>query len=190
MPSTFDRYTEEARTAVFFARLEAVHRDEEFIRAKDILLGLTWDQSSRADRIGSLKEHAVELRAEVSVPHLPSTAFPYLRKKDVPLDDDAKKILAYASNEADRDRQFWIDTDHLLRGILSFQNRAAEALERRGMTLEMIRSASVSDRLDHPSRSTPKWVAFCILLNRHRNILLLLVFLLSLVLLVKIMGPA
>jgi hypothetical protein len=64
----FSRYTEQARRAIFFARLEAAHRDEEFIRAKEILLGMTWEEDTRAASLGSLKSHAVALRASVGIP--------------------------------------------------------------------------------------------------------------------------
>jgi ATP-dependent Clp protease ATP-binding subunit ClpA len=185
----FSRYTEQARRAIFFARLEAAHRDEEFIRAKDILLGMTWEEDTRAASLGSLKSHAVALRASVGIPHLPITAFPYLRDKEIPLDDDSKKVLAYASMEADRDWEFWIDTDHLLRGILRFQNQGADALIKQGVTLEVIRTASVSDRRAHPPRSTPKWLSMKVLASRHKTIALLVVLTLSLIFLVKFMGP-
>lgn len=161
----FNRYTEHARRAIFFARMEAVHRDEEFIRAKDILLGLTWEEDTRAARIGSLKGKAIELRALVGVPHLPITALPYLRHQDIPLDDDSKKILAYASLEADRDWQFWIDTDHLYRGVLRFHNQAANALNNQGIKLEMVRSASTRDRREHPPQSAPKWLAIRVVVS-------------------------
>ena len=51
-----------------------------------------------------------------------------MRKADTPLDGDAKKAVAYAAKEADHDRQYWIDSDHLLRALLRFPNDAANAL--------------------------------------------------------------
>jgi ATP-dependent Clp protease ATP-binding subunit ClpC len=112
----FDRYTDQAKRAVYFARFEALHRQKRNIGAEDLLLGLTWETGSRADRCADLKSRAVELRALLGIPHRPSTATPYDYQEDIPLVDFGKKLLAYASFEADRRAEFWIDSDHLLRG--------------------------------------------------------------------------
>jgi hypothetical protein len=42
----------------------------------------------------------------VGIPHLPITSLPYERGAHIPLDDDAKKAVAYAAKEADLDRQY------------------------------------------------------------------------------------
>jgi hypothetical protein len=152
----YERYTEDARRAVYFAYTEAVHRNESAISVRDVLLGLTWESHSRACAIGSLKENAVELRSLVGIPHLPSTAFPYWRKVKIPLDSNAKKVLAYAVREADHDKDFWIDSDHLLRGLLIFPNEAADALLKTGIELKPARTASVQHRKHFPSPPVPK----------------------------------
>ena len=152
----FERYTDGAKRAIFFAHVEAVHRNEQFISVRDLLLGLTWEDQSLACKIGSLKKNAVELRSSVGVPHLPITSLPYMRKAEIPLDRDAKKAVAYAAKEADRDRQYWIDSDHLLRGLLSFPNDAANALLSTGVQLRSLRSASVQHRKELPPPPAPK----------------------------------
>ena len=152
----FERYTESARHAVYYAHVEATHRDERSITVRDLLLGLTYESDGRACKIASLKENAVELRALLSIPHLPSTPFPYKRKIRIPLDDDAKKALAYATEEADQEHQFWIDSDHLLRALLRFPNIAADALIRTKVQLENARSASIRERVQDPPAPIPK----------------------------------
>ena len=52
--------------------------------------------------IAPVKELAVTLRAQMELPHLPSTSLPYLRDRDIPLTREGKKVLAYAVLEADR----------------------------------------------------------------------------------------
>jgi hypothetical protein len=156
MGSTFERYADGAKSAIFLAHIEAIHRREKSISVGDLLVGLTHNSESRACKIAPLKEQAVMLRAFVGIPHLPSTPLPYQPGPEIPLDNDAKKALAYALEEADRDRQYWIDSDHLLRGVLRFPNNAAEALLSANVHLDWLRSASVQNRKESPSAPTPK----------------------------------
>lgn len=171
-PSMFERYTEEARRAIFFAHLEAVHQSKESISAGHILLGVTWDEKSRACQIGSLKDNAVALRAALNIPHLPSTSIPYLDKREIPLDNDGKKTLAYASMEADVDKQYWLDTDHLLRGLLRFKNPAAEALQKANLDLDTLRSASRTHRVKTPAEPKPSWANYSPFRERSKQLLL------------------
>ena len=153
----FERYAFDAKKAIFLAHIEAVHRREPSISVGDLLVGITWDAESRACKIAALKDIAVMLRSSVGIPHLPVTSLPYERGADIPLDDDAKKAVAYAAKEADLDRQYWIESDHLLRGLLRFPNNAAEALLKANTHLDALRSASVQHRKEFPPAPIPKW---------------------------------
>src|ERR1035441_7070892 len=62
--------------------------------------------------------------------------------KDIPLDQNAKMVLAHAVNEAEMDNSFYIYTDHLLRGMLRFPYEASVALESIQVNLESARAAS------------------------------------------------
>jgi len=189
----FRRFTDEAKRAIYFAHIEAMHRHQIAISPKDLLVGLTWDQKSRASQAASLKEHAVTLRASLGIPHLPSTSLPYRRDGAIPLDSGAKKVVALAAEEADRDRQYWVDSDHLLRGLLAFENAAGEALAHLGVNLESIRLTSIADRIQHPPEPTPRFGRAILWTTRHRLALLplmLLAFLLALVVMLRIRGFA
>jgi len=140
----FERYTEAARRAIFFARLEALHRNQSAIAPSDLLIGLTWESGTRADKIAHLKERAVAIREVLGIPHLPTSSAPYLTGRDIPLDDLGKKAIAMASKEADADREFWIDCDHLLRSLMAFPNSASAALTSVGISLPEVRVASRS----------------------------------------------
>lgn len=168
MPSIFERYTDAAKRAIFLARLEANHRDADAITPEHILVGLTWESESRFASIAPLKELAVTLRAHMEIPHLPSTSFPYLRDRDIPLNDSGKIALAYAVEEANRDREYWIDCDHLLRALLRFPNGACEALKSVGITLPAIRAAAKVSRQKYPSNQAPTWGYLKIALDRYR----------------------
>jgi ClpA/ClpB-like protein len=190
--STFERYTDAAKRAIYFARLEANHRDADSITPEHILAGLTWERDSTFVGIAPLKELAVTLRARMGLPHLPSTSFPYLRDRNIPLTDGAKMTLAFAVEEANLDRQYWLDCDHLLRGLLRFRNDASDVLEQYAINLGSLRSAAKLHRREHPVKPAPKWGYFKLAIHRSRPLLvwlILLIAILVVVLLVRLRDP-
>jgi ATP-dependent Clp protease ATP-binding subunit ClpA len=190
--STFERYTGEAKRAIFFARLEANHRDANSITPEHILAGLTWESDSTFAGVAPLKELTVALRAQMELPHLPSTSFPYLRDRDIPLNEGGKKALAYAVAEANRDWRYWIDCDHLLRGLLRFPNKAFDALEQAGINLSSVRSAANLRRRKHSSNPAPRWGYLKLAIERSRRLLVwlaVLALILAFVLLLRLRGP-
>jgi ATP-dependent Clp protease ATP-binding subunit ClpA len=190
--STYDRYTDAAKRAIYFARLEANHRDADSIKPEHILAGLTWESDSTLAGIAPLKELTVTLRAQMELPHLPSTSLPYLRDRNIPLNDGGKITLAYAVEEVNRDKQYWIDCNHLLRGLLRFPNGAREALEQSGINLGSVRSAAELHRRKHPANPAPKWGYAKLAIDRRRPLLVwlaLLVAILAVVLLLQLRGP-
>lgn len=178
MLSTFERYTDAAKRAIYFARLEANHRDADAITPEHILAGLTFESDSTLTGIAPLKELAVTLRAQMELPHLPSTSLPYLRDRDIPLTPDGKKVLAYAVMEADRGWDYWIDCGHLLRGLLRFPNVAYHILEETGINLSSVRSASKRRGRVHPTNPPPRWGYLRLGISRNRSLLAFLAFLL------------
>jgi hypothetical protein len=190
--STFVRYTDAAKRVIYFARLEANHRDADSITPEHILAGLTWESDSTLADIAPLKELTVNLRARTEIPHFPSTSFPYLRDRDIPLNDTGKITLAYAVQEANRDGQYWLDCHHLLRGLLRFSNGAAGALHEVGIDLKSVRAGAKLHRRRHPSMPVPKWGYLKLFIDRSGSLLIWLVLLLLalvIVLVVKIRGP-
>ena len=150
----FERYTEQARRAVFFARFEAGVQHAEKITTAHLLLGLVREGGWRAEAITPLQANATQLR---SLLELPVSANPPCRadlNRDLRLTDDAKRVLAYAAQEAGTDNSDDIDTDHLLRGILSFPNEAATALQSLSLDLASARFASRAHRAEFPNRRT------------------------------------
>jgi hypothetical protein len=83
--------------------------------------------------------------------------------REIPLNDNSKKVLAYAFEEAEMDQEYWIDTDHLLRGLLRFPNEATTALESISRDLNKSREASKRIRTEFPSKSPPRFFFF----HRH-----------------------
>jgi len=166
----FERYVEESRRVIFFARYEALCQDAFAISAAHILIGLTREVGSRADVIASLKENEAKLREIVAIP-CPQTKLtePKL-SREIPLDDKSKMVLEYAARESQSDDAYWIGTDHLLRGILSFPNEASTALRANSMDLATARLASRNHRAEFPDKKSIYYRIFGSPFRAHRGI--------------------
>jgi len=165
-----ERYVEATRRAIAQARCEALERDAKAITAADLLAGLGYEEDSRAQRAGLLKANAWYLRWLSGLPQLPSpTADGDCEDKanQLELDLDAKRALAFAVLEADRDREYWIDTDHLLRGLLRFPNKAHFAVLKTELHLHEIRVASRRDREEFLPEETPSLKVVEYLVRKH-----------------------
>ena len=149
----FERYTVHARRAIFFARFEAAFQSADKITTGHLLVGLMRDADSRAVAVGSLKDNEVKLRIVLGIPSPTSGIMPN-RDTLLPLDENSKMVLALAAEEADMDEEYWIDTDHLLRGLLCLPNEASDAFHSISLDLTTARSASKRHRIEFPSKKT------------------------------------
>jgi ATP-dependent Clp protease ATP-binding subunit ClpA len=145
---TSERYTDEANRALSYARQECLRRGQRVLTAADLLAGLSVEESSRAQRVGSLKENAFYLRWLTALPPLPERSPVTSRRasEEIEPDIEVKQALEFALVEANRDREDLIDSDHLLRGIMRFPNKAHFALLKTEINLTSVRIASYHDR--------------------------------------------
>ena len=108
----FERYSLPSRRAILYAREAALHAGAAEIDSMHLLSGLTREKSSRANALFKLAERfpdeAARIRAIKRVHE----------QNDIPLTDNSKRILFYTTEEANRMDDYWIDTDHLVLGIL------------------------------------------------------------------------
>jgi ATP-dependent Clp protease ATP-binding subunit ClpC len=112
----FERYREDARRAIFFATWEAKQSGSARIETEHMLLGLTHDADSKANKLFNLAAHAEAFRKQLAVP---LTGQPVSRKQiDIPLSNASKRVLAYTAEEAYRVGSEPIGTEHLLLGLL------------------------------------------------------------------------
>jgi hypothetical protein len=130
----FERYTEQARRVIFFARYEASQYGSPCIETEHILLGI-------------LRERCV--------PQLPPDTMEPIRKQidartpkrrsvstsvDLRLSNACKRVLAYAAEEAERLAHRWIGGQHVLLGLLHEENCVAtEILHQYGLELGHLR---------------------------------------------------
>src|SRR5689334_3849769 len=110
----FERCTESMRRAIFFATWHARLAETLNIDPVHLLRALMWDENSRANTLFQLRQH-------FPLHHTCPSRF--ATSKDVPevetfLEEDTKSVLRAALAEADMLGDYWIDTEHLLLGIL------------------------------------------------------------------------
>jgi ATP-dependent Clp protease ATP-binding subunit ClpC len=138
----FERYTEQARRALFFARYEVTQRGATSIDTEHLLLGLIREPRGLIIRIfeesnvspATLRQ-AIEARLEVREP-IPSL--------EIPFSAEIKRVLQYAAEEADSLGHSYIGIEHLLLGLLRQDGSVAAAvLTAHGVGLRAVRVAIV-----------------------------------------------
>jgi uncharacterized protein (TIGR03435 family) len=139
----FERYTERARRILFFARYEATQLGSTSIETEHLLLGLVREGKGLTSRLFERSHLSLEgIRREVE-------GRTVLREKvptsvDIPFSVEAKRVLQYAAEEADRLRHTYVGSEHLLLGILREEHSlAASILADKGMRLASVRDAVV-----------------------------------------------
>ncbi len=110
----FERYTEKARRVIFFARYEASMSGSAEINTEHILLALYREAPVMMRKCvpGLTKEGARRLVNK----HMPPGKRP-ATSVDLPLTQHAKRVLAFAAEEAERLNHKHIGSEHLLLGL-------------------------------------------------------------------------
>jgi ATP-dependent Clp protease ATP-binding subunit ClpC len=136
----FERYTEKARRVVFFARYEASQFGGQYIDSSHLLLGLL--REDRPLLAGLVRRDELFENAAVLL-GLEESAEKVSTSVDIPLSHEAKRVLAYAAEEAERLGHSYIGTSHLLLGLLREPGPVRELLEKEGLQLQAVREASI-----------------------------------------------
>jgi uncharacterized protein (TIGR03435 family) len=142
----FDRFTQRARTVLFYARLAVSQSGSSAVEPEHILLGMLDEGNGLGIRIlAKLGGNLDELRREI-LRRL--TVYGKIPESDeVPLSASSERVLQYAAQEADRLLHDLIGTEHLLLGVLREERSiAAEVLAARGLGIEAVREAIVELR--------------------------------------------
>jgi len=159
----FERYTEKARRVIFFARYEASQMGASAIEAEHILLGLLREDKTLAARFlrspSAVEMIRKEIESRAVVREKVSTS-----SVDLPLSQEARRVLKYADEESERLGHRYVGTEHLLLGILREENSlAAELLYERGLRLQHVREElmrSSVERLQQAKKETPHLAEF------------------------------
>ena len=154
----FERYTERARKVIFFARYEASQMGSPVIENEHLLLGLIREGHELTNKLFFLaKVQTEEIRKELEK---------YLVRKEkvstsveIPLSEQAKRVLVYASQTADEMRNKYIGTEHILLAILKEQNcLASRILHIHGMSFASTKNdilETLREKGDAPKKKEP-----------------------------------
>ena len=155
----FERYTESARRALFFARFEASELGGIAIQTEHLLLGLIHESQGLVPRILAQSQVSMEsLRQDIEGRSV-------FREKiatsvEMPFSADTQRALTSAAEEADRLRHTYIRPEHMFLGLLRDENSgAASILTARGLRIDDVRNTIVTLRAESPAPSTSSTTA-------------------------------
>jgi len=154
----FERYTENARRAIFFARYESSQFGSGSIEPEHLLLALLRETTGLAYRLLRSSPAAAEgIRSDIEAHFTPVEKTS--SSVDLPLGPECKRILAFASEEAEKLISEHIDSEHLLLGILREETSfAAGLLREHGFTLDLVREKAQKSGHSVPQGGSA-WVA-------------------------------
>lgn len=147
----FERYTESARRALFFARYEASELGSLSIDTEHLLLGvlrgpkgvvrrLLEDADASADDLAAELKRRSEFREKIST------------SVEIPFSEAARRVLVLAVEEADRLEHNYIGNEHLLLGLLREQHaRAGSVLAAHGLGADPVRKKLVELLKENPA---------------------------------------
>jgi hypothetical protein len=155
----FEMYTERARRVVFFARYEASQFGSPYIETEHLLLGLLREDRTLTARFlghdASVESIRKQIEGHTTLREKTSTSV------DLPLSNECKRVLAYAAEEAERLSHKFVDTNHLLLGVLREEKcLAAEILHGRGLRLSAVRKETKETKQKQQKSREPRWPAF------------------------------
>jgi methylmalonyl-CoA/ethylmalonyl-CoA epimerase len=126
----FERYTEQARRVIFFARYEASQYGASEIDTAHLLLALAREDAPLLSRLLDTEEPLDEVRSRLERLSEMKQGGPV--KVDLPLGREAKAALHYAMEESGLLAAAPIGTEHLLLGLLRVEGTPAEQVLRGG----------------------------------------------------------
>ena len=140
----FERFTERARRVIILAREEAGRFRHDFVGTEHVLLGLIRDGEGIAtavlQRLG-LRLETVKAEVERALAGFPKT----LTFGEVPITQQAKRVLELSIEEARQLGHNYIGTEHLLLGLMKEgQSIAAKILESLGARLDEVRQETLA----------------------------------------------
>lgn len=132
----FEKYTEKARRVIFFARYEASQFGSPYIETEHLLLGLLREDKALAHRFLPAKTEDIYRAIEAATVKREKVS----TSVDLPVSEEAKRVLIHAAEEAERLSHRHIGTEHLLLGLLRGETSfAARILNEHGVHLSAVR---------------------------------------------------
>jgi hypothetical protein len=120
----FERYTEQARRVVFFARYEASTFGSPYIEPEHLLLGLLRECANVRSLFKTDFAERLRKKLQQEQGERPSSS----TSVDLPLSNPAKQVLAFAVEEAKAPAVLHIECRHLFAGILRLDKAAVHTV--------------------------------------------------------------
>jgi uncharacterized protein (TIGR03435 family) len=163
----FERFSEPARRALFFARSEASELGSTSLDTQHLLLGLIRESEGLPHRLFVEAGIAVDDMRDDLVRRVPGQPM-RPPSEEIPFSAAAKRALQHAAQEAVRLSHDYIGPEHLLLGLLRVEGSiAAEVLTSRGLEFDRARKHVVEllrdgNQAEHPGppgvpANTFKW---------------------------------
>jgi ATP-dependent Clp protease ATP-binding subunit ClpC len=139
LTQVFDRYTEQARKTIFFARYEASQFGNPEIQTEHLLLGILREDAALATRVLGSAERLDSMRRRIEESIVRGKE-KLAVSVDLPFSQPCKRALAYGAEEAERLKQSHIGPEHLLVGLFREEKSlAAQIMAAQGLTLAKLR---------------------------------------------------
>lgn len=132
----FERYTEKARRAIFFARYEASQNGSPYIESMHVLLGILHESTALFSETGL--QVSVSQLAEDCRKALPPARAVIPTSLDLPVSNECKRALEAAAIEADRLGSEAISWEHLMMGLIKVSDDVARVLQQHDVTSETL----------------------------------------------------
>lgn len=150
----FERYTEKARRVIFFARYEASQYGSPHIETEHLLLGLLREDRRLALHVlpglGESASIRQEIESQIKVRERISATV------EMPISEECRRVLNFAAQEAATLESGYIETFHLLLGLLREENcLAARVLAKHGAILDTVRENTAAYILQQGSAAGP-----------------------------------
>src|SRR5215813_6227471 len=132
-----ERFTQRARRVLSLAHQEAERARNNFIGTEHLLLGLMDEEGGVAGRV--LRELGMSSDRVREVVNRVTSSSASFDPSRVELSADTQQVLEHAVEEARRLGHHYIETEHILLGLVRVEGTAMEALRRLGVTADQIR---------------------------------------------------
>jgi ATP-dependent Clp protease ATP-binding subunit ClpC len=157
----FERYSERARRALFFARYELARAGGLSIEPEHLLLGALRESPRGLVRFFKSGETAGSIRSRLESALVPAERIS--TSVEVPFSESSKEVLTQTVVEADALKNEMIRTEHMILAILAKTNgTAARVLRDAGIDPDAIRASlrgTRDDPADRPGAHSPPRVA-------------------------------
>jgi ATP-dependent Clp protease ATP-binding subunit ClpC len=129
----YERYNEDARRTIFYARDEAEKYGSQYIESEHLLLAILRSDQGLDTSLWAKYEGVDSIRTMIDSAIIRAT--PIKAFVEIPFSQESRRVITRSAKEADKCGHREITPGHLLLGILEVkESLAARVLEGRGVT--------------------------------------------------------